>query len=238
MYEIFFFDIDGTLRSFETHEVPASAREALARLRGRGAKVIIATGRDRRSLPPLEGLAFDGYILVNGGHCLTTDGEVLAERPIPMEILDRMLHVGMREGFPVSMLTDEGMVASSVNDGMREFLGALGMRVFMSPEQEERIMREFPECVSSRWSPLMADINMRGVTKASGMDVFLRHYGIDRSRSMAFGDGGNDVEMIRHAGVGVALGNAVDAAKRAADYVTATVDDDGVLRALQHYEVL
>ena len=123
-----------------------------------------------------------------------------------MEILDRMLHVGMREGFPVSMLTDEGMVASSVNDGMREFLGALGMPldpavadlrevaqrtpcrqmcVFMSPEQEERIMREFPECVSSRWSPLMADINMRGVTKASGMDVFLRHYGIDRSRSMA-----------------------------------------------------
>ena len=79
MYEIFFFDIDGTLRSFETHEVPASAREALARLRGRGAKVIIATGRDRRSLPPLEGLTFDGYILVNGGHCLTTDGEVLAD---------------------------------------------------------------------------------------------------------------------------------------------------------------
>ena len=259
MYEIFFFDIDGTLRSFETHEVPASAREALARLRGRGAKVIIATGRDRRSLPPLEGLTFDGYILVNGGHCLTTDGEVLAERPIPMEILDRMLHVGMREGFPVSMLTDEGMVASSVNDGCASFWVRWGCRsilrwpicarwrsvrpcrqmcVFMSPEQEERIMREFPECVSSRWSPLMADINMRGVTKASGMDVFLRHYGIDRSRSMAFGDGGNDVEMIRHAGVGVALGNAVDAAKRAADYVTATVDDDGVLRALQHYEVL
>ena len=236
MYEIFFFDIDGTLRSFETHEVPASAREALARLRGRGAKVIIATGRDRRSLPPLEGLTFDGYILVNGGHCLTTDGEVLAERPIPMEILDRMLHVGMRE-----FLGALGMPLDPAVADLREVAQRTPCRqmcVFMSPEQEERIMREFPECVSSRWSPLMADINMRGVTKASGMDVFLRHYGIDRSRSMAFGDGGNDVEMIRHAGVGVALGNAVDAAKRAADYVTATVDDDGVLRALQHYGVL
>ena len=176
-----------------------------------------------------------------------------------MEVLERMLEIGQREDFPVSMLTDEGMIASGVNEGMREFLGALGMPldptvadlrevarrtpcrqmcVFMSPEQEERIMREFPECVSSRWSPLMADINMRGVTKASGMDVFLTHYGIDRSRSMAFGDGGNDVEMIRHAGAGVALGNAVDAAKQAADYVTATVDDHGVLRALQHYGVL
>lgn len=259
MYEIFFFDIDGTLRSFDTQEVPESAREALARLRERGAKVIIATGRDWQSLPTLEGMTFDGYVLVNGGHCLTADGEVLAERPIPMEILERMLRVGQREGFPVAMLTDEGLIASEVNDGMREFLGALGMPtnpavcdlrevarrtpcrqlcVFMSSEQEARIMREFPECVSSRWSPLMADINLRGVTKASGMDVFLSHYGIDRSRSMAFGDGGNDVEMIRHAAVGVALGNAVDAAKEAADYVTAAVDDDGVLQALRHYEVL
>ena len=106
MYEIFFFDIDGTLRSFETHEVPASAREALARLRGRGAKVIIATGRDRRSLPPLEGLTFDGYILVNGGHCLTTDGEVLAERIVayreahgPFPSVDALDHVeGIGEG--------------------------------------------------------------------------------------------------------------------------------------------
>ena len=99
-------------------------------------------------------------------------------------------------------------------------------------------MREFPECVSSRWSPLMADINMRGVTKASGMDVFLRHYGIDRSRSMAFGDGGNDVAMLRAAGAGVAMGNACDEALAAADYVTASVDDDGIRRALEHFGVI
>ena len=84
----------------------------------------------------------------------------------------------------------------------------------------------------------MADINMRGVTKASGMDVFLRHYGIDRSRSMAFGDGGNDVAMLRAAGAGVAMGNACDEALAAADYVTASVDDDGIRRALEHFGVI
>ena len=70
------------------------------------------------------------------------------------------------------------------------------------------------------------------------MDVFLRHYGIGRSRSMAFGDGGNDVAMLSAAGVGIAMGNACDEALNAADYVTATVDDDGIARALEHLGIL
>ena len=73
----------------------------------------------------------------------------------------------------------------------------------------------------------MADINMCGVTKASGMDVFLRHYGIDRSRSMAFGDGGNDAAMRREAGLGVAMGNAIPEALAAADEVAPTNAEDG-----------
>ena len=52
---------------------------------------------------------------------------------------------------------------------------------------------------------------------------------------MAFGDGGNDVAMLRRAGIGVAMGNANDAVKSQADYVTTSVDEDGVLRALQHF---
>lgn len=84
----------------------------------------------------------------------------------------------------------------------------------------------------------MADINMCGVTKASGhgrLSEALRHRpepfdGVRRRRQRR----GDDPPCGCRRGVG----NAVDAAKRAADYVTATVDDDGVLRALQHYEVL
>ena len=112
------------------------------------------------------------------------------------------------------------------------------MCFYFDPELEKRVMAELPSLVASRWCPIFADVNVRGVDKATGMAEFAAHFGFANGETMAFGDGGNDVEMIRHAGVGVALGNAVDAAKRAADYVTATVDDDGVLRALQHYGVL
>ncbi|MBR5326468.1 MAG: HAD hydrolase family protein, partial [Prevotella sp.] len=62
--------------------------------------------------------------------------------------------------------------------------------------------------------------------------------GFDPSRTIAFGDGGNDTSMILQAGIGVAMGNVIDALKQQADYVTTSVDDDGILNALRHYEVI
>ena len=56
--------------------------------------------------------------------------------------------------------------------------------------------------------------------------------------AIAFGDGGNDSSMILQAGIGVAMGNAIDALKQQADYVTTSVDDDGILNALRHFNVI
>ena len=55
---------------------------------------------------------------------------------------------------------------------------------------------------------------------------------------MAFGDGGNDISMLRHAGIGVAMGNATDEVKAAANYTTTAVDEDGILNALVHFGVI
>ena len=55
---------------------------------------------------------------------------------------------------------------------------------------------------------------------------------------MAFGDGGNDTNMLKVAGIGVAMGNAGDSLKKVADYVTTTVDDDGIKRALEYFHVI
>ena len=55
---------------------------------------------------------------------------------------------------------------------------------------------------------------------------------------MAFGDGGNDVSMLRHAAIGVAMGNAVDEVKEHANYITTSVDEDGVANALKHFSII
>ena len=63
-------------------------------------------------------------------------------------------------------------------------------------------------------------------------------FGIRLEETMAFGDGGNDISMLRHAGIGVAMGNAKDDVKVIADYVTASVDDNGIADALKHFGIL
>ena len=55
---------------------------------------------------------------------------------------------------------------------------------------------------------------------------------------MAFGDGGNDTSMIRTAGIGIAMGNALETLKQVADYTTTSVDENGVLNALRHFKLI
>lgn len=56
--------------------------------------------------------------------------------------------------------------------------------------------------------------------------------------TMAFGDGGNDIAILRQAGIGVAMGNANDDVKAVANYITSSVDDDGIANALKHFGVI
>ena len=79
------------------------------------------------------------------------------------------------------------------------------------------------------------EINAAGVNKGKGLIALGKMLGIEREEIMAIGDGDNDIEMITEAGVGVAMGNAEEAVKCNADYVTGTNDEDGAARAIVKY---
>ena len=85
---------------------------------------------------------------------------------------------------------------------------------------------------------LCGEMQLPGVHKASGIDAVLAHLGIPREHTIALGDSDNDLEMLRHAGVGIAMGNARPHVKDAADEVTAAVDEDGVHQALARHGLL
>ena len=109
-----FFDIDGTLVSFTTHTVPASAREAIRRLRERGIKVFIATGRLLRHTDVVRDIEVDGYITVNGSYCLTSSGEVIYEQAFPQATVDRILSFREQYGFSLELMTHENIYVDKI----------------------------------------------------------------------------------------------------------------------------
>lgn len=96
-----------------------------------------------------------------------------------------------------------------------------------------RILHEFPEAsvTSSWWSNF--EINPAGADKGAALTRLAAHLGIPMSQVMAIGDNDNDVPMLRAAGVSVAMGNATDSARSAADYLTLPNDQHGVAAAIR-----
>lgn len=108
----------------------------------------------------------------------------------------------------------------------------------ITPETEQKIMPYLHGCISSRWCQEFADVTARNADKGRGLLAVAAHQGIDVNETAAFGDGGNDIPIVKTAGVGIAMGNANDALKAVADYVTTSVDDDGIYNALKHLKII
>lgn len=253
-----FLDVDGTLVSFKTHRVPDSAREALLEAHNRGIRLFIATGRAATDLEIVSHIPYDGVVALNGSECILRSGEPVSLHRIPKSDFLRALACSDESGFPVALELNEGIFVNRVTPVVREWahlvahpvpvetdLAALFDRVdccqmcfFFDEGQQQRVMPAFPGLTATRWCPLFADINVQGVDKASGMAEFAARFGFAADETMAFGDGGNDIAMLRAAGVGVALGNARDEVKHAADYVTTGVDRHGIRRALEHFGII
>lgn len=253
-----FLDVDGTLVSFRTHEVPASARAALREAHRRGVRLFIATGRAVGDLDLLSDIPYDGVVGLNGAECVMRDGRVVARHPIPRTDFERALALSDELDFPVALELDSGIFVNRVTPAVEELARLVAHPVpvstdlralfdanaccqlcfYLDAELERRVMAELPGLAASRWCPVFADINVRGVDKAAGMAEFAARFGFAHNEIMAFGDGGNDVAMLRAAGVGVAMGNACDEALQAADYVTADIDRDGLRQALEYYKVI
>ena len=96
-----------------------------------------------------------------------------------------------------------------------------GATVFGNSNEIQQIIDFMSDCKESKWNEYASDIVLKQAGKVSGIKNFLEHYGIKQSETMAFGDADNDIDMIRFAGVGVAMGNGTALLKKNADYITA-----------------
>lgn len=255
-----FFDIDGTLVSFQTHTVPASTVEALTAARQRGVGIYIATGRPWQFINNLAPIAhlIDGYMTTNGAYCYAGD-RTLCLKPIPHEAVLKMKKMADRKGFACIFMSTKGVAIVNANEKMQRVMdGILGLTEivtlttfeeavshpvleitpFITPDEEASVLQQMPGCQVLRWHHDFADITLATADKGKGLAEMAKAEGFEAEEAMAFGDGGNDVAILKAAGIGVAMGNAADEVKAQADYVTDSVDDDGISHALRHFGII
>jgi len=252
-------DIDGTLIT-SNHEVTESTKNSAGKLYERGIELALASSRPPRSIVPLaDALNLRGpFAAFNGALVVRRNGEVLARSVLSTEIIAQVkaiadhFEIGVwlydeldwwapwrdafvdREehtsGFPPRI---EGYAERIAGDANK-------LTVVGKPElvalAERRVLTELGDQVSaSKSKPRFLDVTSYGVHKGTVVVRLAELLDIPTGRVAVIGDGPNDVEMFRQAGVSIAMGQAVDEVKEAAGNVTSSNDDEGWARGIEQY---
>ena len=229
MIKALFFDIDGTLVSFKSHDIPDSTVKALEEAKSNGIKIYISTGRPYSIINNIDKIKhlIDGYITTNGAFCFIKD-EVISCRPIPKEDVNTLINLSDDMQFASMIVGEDTIVFHNPNDEVRntfqnllnvkdinlntdlttvENQNILQITAFITKDQEEFVMPYMEGSISCRWYPSFADITARFADKGTGLVSIAEHQGIYVSETMAFGDGRHDTSIIMQARIGVAMGD-------------------------------
>ncbi len=256
MIKAAFFDVDGTILSHKTKRIPPSTRDAIARLQEKGIACIVCTGRQITAYEqlPVADIPFDGYIMLNGQMILDKNKNLLQALPITGKTRDFLVRSFREHAFPAMIVELERSYINYVDDRVRQvqknisspvpeigtYEGADFYQVcaYLTEENEHLLAPLEGECVMTRWTYGGQDIIAKDGGKDKGIQTYIDRYGWTREETIAFGDGENDADMVRFAGIGVAMGNGKPGTKAAADYVTDDIDEDGLYNALAHFGLL
>ncbi|MFB4164695.1 Cof-type HAD-IIB family hydrolase [Alteribacillus sp. JSM 102045] len=253
---IVFFDIDGTLYTQEM-TLPDSSKEAIKAIRDSGTYVAIATGRAPFMFESLrKELGIETFVSFNGSY-VVAEGEVIEKRPLETEKMEELQLAAGSESHPMVFLDHEQAAANVENhDHISESLGDLKMPyppiskdfykqkeiyqalLFCGKEEEELYKNNYGTFNFVRWHKRALDVLPAGGSKAEGLRAIANHLGYTMEDTAAFGDALNDIEMLTEAGIGIAMGNALEEVKQAADIVTAPVYENGVQQGLERLGLL
>lgn len=260
---IVFFDIDGTI--FEMGKgTPDSTKEAIRRLKENGHLPVVCSGRPKSTLfPEILDLGFAG-IIGGAGTYVESRGEVLQNLLLDKTLQKEMVRKLEERGCCV-VLEGQEYISYRKNSEAKKYFRVLDRLHREYPERVKEmdeasddackmtaffyrdemfpvLNRDFAleEQFSLACYKRMSFVEMmpKGVHKAEGIRVLLEHLQIPISRTYAFGDGPNDLEMLQYVQYGTAMGNAEQSVLQAARYRTEGIWEDGVSQALKRYGLI
>ncbi|MDO5695560.1 MAG: HAD family hydrolase [Eubacteriales bacterium] len=261
MGKIVFFDVDGTIYHNSTGVV-RDAAAGIRQLRANGHRAFICTGRSRAGLDDdIVGVGFDG-IVASCGTYIEVDGQIIKNETLPEAVTDHVIDtLADREGYYLilegSRYMYMGLEAAPPQEKKRftRFVknNAERIKTFQKGIKDVnkfclRLARHIDYRIVERemsayfdalvHTPFTLEFVPHGYDKGTGIDDILRHYGMAIEDTVGFGDGVNDVPMLKRVETAIVMGNGSDAAKAHADYVTKPILEGGIGHALERLSLI
>lgn len=248
-------DLDGTLLN-DDGEISVKTKSVLQNEKMNGAKIILATGRPVNMTTEIhKELDLDTpMICLNGG--VVYDrllNQVISYEALAREEIEDVYNIVSTEANLVLYHTAlanyqmKNELNSKIDDYFPiETFGCVPMvdepilkisAYIDDVKRNETIKRLNGNYQIADW-PDNFEVTKKFVTKWHGLQFVLNHLNISSSETVAFGDGSNDISMIKHVGFGVAMGNAILKLKAVADFVTLTNDEDGICQVLNNSQLI
>ena len=261
MYKMIAIDLDGTLLTDElavTMDTMAAIRQSMEL----GVIVTIATGRMYPSAQRIAlELGLDAPMITYQGAMIKSaaSGEVLRERVVPFHIAQTCIQLAAEKQMHIQVYQDDVLYSAVDNEQVRAYSKEVGVGYKIEPDLLGLAKNGFmkllfidePEALAPMQAELKAvlgdeacieksklrylEVTHPEANKGSALNFLAEQLGIDRSQVIGIGDNHNDADLVKAAGFGIAMGNAVDELKELADYTSLSNNEEGVLHVLNKF---
>ena len=254
MRKAVFIDVDGTLYKAHDLGITESIKSKLEEA-SKYVDLYIATGRAYNVLTCLNDVKhlFKGFVVSNGS-IVMIDNEIIFESVIEDELKDKLIETAKNLNATLSLLTHEHIYTNTINEYVDRALtprdegslinlngyNYLDIKYNMAWTFEEtdiidEMEKLLPEFDFFKWGKRGADIIVKSITKAKGIQKVLNKMGYDLNNTYAIGDSSNDVPMFKLCKTSVVMGKCTSAAKLAATYQTGFIEEEGLSEGVRKY---
>lgn len=258
MYKIVFFDVDGTLLSETDRIMPQSTKEAIEKLISSGIKVVVTTGRPYNMCEEFRALGIDTFISANGA-LVKCEDKTIHKSVLTSEMVQDISAFAELNGHGISYFTEQFAMNGIGSEDVRimtalketlsvtqypEKIGSLSEEVYCiclyaDDSEAQKFVDRFPTLKFVHFHEYVTNVlEETEVSKSLAIKKVLDYFNICRSEAIAFGDGGNDIDMLEYVGLGIAMGNGGEQLKQKANFVTKKASEDGISYALKKFGVI
>ena len=252
--KIIFFDIDDTLRNSKNGFIPSTIPTIFKQLREKEILTGIATGRGIFGVvPEIKALKPDFFVTLNGAYIEDKKGNVVYSNKIAKDKVEDYITWTKEVGIDYGLVGSHAAKLSRRTEMINQAIDPIYPDLEVDPDfyQKEDIYQMWtfedqgddltlPESLAStlrmvRWHEHSSDVVPISGSKAAGVAKVIDQLGLKPENVMVFGDGLNDLELFDYAGISVAMGVSHEKIKEKADYITKTLEEDGIFDALEGF---